>query len=247
VPAGFAHGFCVLSERAQVEYKCTDYYHPEDELRVLWSDPELGIQWPVEAPNVSEKDRTGLPLRAFGPPIPLALQQGATDGAGVAAAVQAALADSPGVVGVPWSQLRLSRAAWIEAEQAWVLRFDQVVPGLADPPGPSAGALRPQVVDFGPALSHGQPVVWSGALHVIVRDNAIVSLQAPSFAKIQEWRCEQEEGLLNRDLSDADRARVARFIQHFERITRHMMSGGRRADIEVQLDARRNVTEIKRS
>ena len=77
--------------------------------------------------------------------------------------------------------------------------------------------------------------------------DAIVSLQAPSFAIIQEWRCEQEEGLLNRDLSDADRARVARFIQHFERITRHMMSGGRRADIEVQLDARRNVTEIKRS
>jgi len=124
---------------------------------------------------------TGLPLRAFGPPIPLALQQGATDGAGVAAAVQAALADSPGVVGVPWSQLRLSRAAWIEAEQAWVLRFDQVVPGLADPRGPSAGALRPQVVDFGPALSHGQPVVWSGALHVIVRNNAIVSLQAATF------------------------------------------------------------------
>jgi D-glycerate 3-kinase len=77
--------------------------------------------------------------------------------------------------------------------------------------------------------------------------DAIVSLQAPSFAIIQEWRCEQEEGLLNRDLTDADRARVARFIQHFERITRHMMSGGRRADIEVQLDARRNVTEIKRS
>ena len=76
--------------------------------------------------------------------------------------------------------------------------------------------------------------------------DAIVSLQAPSFAIIQEWRCEQEEGLLNRDLTDADRARVARFIQHFERITRHMMSGGCRADVEVQLDARRNVTEIKR-
>jgi dTDP-4-dehydrorhamnose 3,5-epimerase len=70
VPAGFAHGFCVLSERAQVEYKCTDYYHPEDELRVLWSDPELGIQWPVEAPNVSEKDRTGLPLRALHDRLP---------------------------------------------------------------------------------------------------------------------------------------------------------------------------------
>jgi D-glycerate 3-kinase len=76
--------------------------------------------------------------------------------------------------------------------------------------------------------------------------DAIVSLQAPSFAIIQEWRCEQEEGLLGRDLTDADRARVARFIQHFERITRHMMAGGRRADIDVQLDERRNVKEIKR-
>ncbi|MBL8618254.1 MAG: hypothetical protein JNM72_21755 [Deltaproteobacteria bacterium] len=118
---------------------------------------------------------TGLPLRAFGPPIPL---QPARDGAGVAAAVQAALADSPGVVGVPWAQLRLGRADWIEAEQAWILRFDQVVPGQADPP---TGALRPQVADFGPALSHGQPAVWGGALHVIVRNNAIVSLQAATF------------------------------------------------------------------
>ena len=77
--------------------------------------------------------------------------------------------------------------------------------------------------------------------------DAIVGLQAPSFAIIQEWRCEQEEGLLGRDLTDADRARVARFIQHFERITRHMMTGGRRADIDVQLDEHRNVGEIKRA
>ena len=78
------------------------------------------------------------------------------------------------------------------------------------------------------------------------RLDAILNLQAPSFAIIHDWRCEQEEGLLNRDLTETDRLRVGLFVQHFERITRHMMSGGRRADIEVMLDAHRNVTEIKR-
>lgn len=62
VPTGFAHGFCVLSERAQVEYKCTDYYHPEDELRLLWSDPELAIAWPIAEPTLSEKDRSARTL-----------------------------------------------------------------------------------------------------------------------------------------------------------------------------------------
>ena len=70
VPAGFAHGFCVLSERAQVEYKCTDYYHPEDELRVLWNDPELAIPWPVAAPALSDKDRAAEPLRALRARLP---------------------------------------------------------------------------------------------------------------------------------------------------------------------------------
>jgi len=79
------------------------------------------------------------------------------------------------------------------------------------------------------------------------RFDAILYLRAPDFGVIHDWRCEQEEGLLGRDLTGADRRRIALFIQHFERITRHMMSGGRRADIEVQLDARRNVTEINRS
>jgi D-glycerate 3-kinase len=78
------------------------------------------------------------------------------------------------------------------------------------------------------------------------RLDAIINLQAPSFEIIHQWRCEQEESLLARPLMDADRLRIARFIQHFERITRHMLAGGRRADIEVQLDARRNVTEVKR-
>ncbi len=70
VPVGFAHGFCVLSERAQVEYKCTDYYHPEDELRVLWNDPELAIPWPVATPALSDKDRAAEPLHALRARLP---------------------------------------------------------------------------------------------------------------------------------------------------------------------------------
>lgn len=53
---GFAHGFCVLSETAHVLYKCTDFYSPEDEKGVLWSDPELSIDWPVTEPVLSAKD-----------------------------------------------------------------------------------------------------------------------------------------------------------------------------------------------
>ena len=56
LPEGFAHGFCVLSESAQVVYKCTDYYAAEDEGGVLWSDPTLAIAWPVSEPLLSEKD-----------------------------------------------------------------------------------------------------------------------------------------------------------------------------------------------
>lgn len=56
VPPGFAHGFLVTSEAAQFEYKCTDLYHPEDELSILWNDPELGISWPIESPSLSAKD-----------------------------------------------------------------------------------------------------------------------------------------------------------------------------------------------
>jgi dTDP-4-dehydrorhamnose 3,5-epimerase len=58
VPPGFAHGFCVLSEIAEVEYKCTELYDPADEFGILWNDPELGIAWPVREPVLSERDRT---------------------------------------------------------------------------------------------------------------------------------------------------------------------------------------------
>ncbi|MBW1994762.1 MAG: dTDP-4-dehydrorhamnose 3,5-epimerase [Deltaproteobacteria bacterium] len=56
VPAGFAHGFCVLSEIAYVMYKCSDYYAPNSEGGVLWSDPDIRIEWPVKGPILSDKD-----------------------------------------------------------------------------------------------------------------------------------------------------------------------------------------------
>ena len=72
VPEGFAHGFCVLSEAADVVYKCTDFYAPEDEGGVLWSDPDLAIEWPVEKPLLSVKD-SSLPCLADVPPERLPL------------------------------------------------------------------------------------------------------------------------------------------------------------------------------
>jgi dTDP-4-dehydrorhamnose 3,5-epimerase len=56
VPPGFLHAFCVVSATAQVEYKCTDLYHPEDELGVIWNDPAIGIVWPIATPTLSAKD-----------------------------------------------------------------------------------------------------------------------------------------------------------------------------------------------
>jgi dTDP-4-dehydrorhamnose 3,5-epimerase len=63
VPPGFAHGFLVLSDTADFEYKCTDYYDPADEASLLWNDPDLDIPWPIDAPLLSEKD-TLAPLLA---------------------------------------------------------------------------------------------------------------------------------------------------------------------------------------
>jgi dTDP-4-dehydrorhamnose 3,5-epimerase len=56
VPEGFAHGFCVLSETADVMYKCTDFYAPDDEGGILWSDSDIGINWPIADPLLSDKD-----------------------------------------------------------------------------------------------------------------------------------------------------------------------------------------------
>ncbi len=63
VPAGFAHGFYVLSPQANFMYKCSDYYVPENEKTLLWNDPALEIDWPLTTePILSEKDRKGIPL-----------------------------------------------------------------------------------------------------------------------------------------------------------------------------------------
>ena len=65
VPPGFAHGFYVLSESADVSYKCTDYYHPEDEFCMKWDDPDIAIEWPLldNKPLLSAKDSTAKSLK----------------------------------------------------------------------------------------------------------------------------------------------------------------------------------------
>jgi dTDP-4-dehydrorhamnose 3,5-epimerase len=57
IPPGFAHGFCVLSAVVDVEYKCTDFYDAADEIGLAWNDPDVGIEWPVRDPTISDKDR----------------------------------------------------------------------------------------------------------------------------------------------------------------------------------------------
>ena len=63
IPAGFAHGFHVLSENAHVLYKSTDFYFPEFERTILWNDPDLAIEWNAKAPVLSAKDKRGVYLR----------------------------------------------------------------------------------------------------------------------------------------------------------------------------------------
>lgn len=59
IPPGLAHGFLVLSESADFEYKCTDYYDPTDEGCLIWNDPDIAIEWPDIQPLLSEKDQMG--------------------------------------------------------------------------------------------------------------------------------------------------------------------------------------------
>ncbi|MBW2543016.1 MAG: dTDP-4-dehydrorhamnose 3,5-epimerase [Deltaproteobacteria bacterium] len=63
IPPGLLHGFLVTSDVAQVVYKCTDFYRPEADFSVAWNDPEIGIDWPIDAPILSEKDRCAPRLR----------------------------------------------------------------------------------------------------------------------------------------------------------------------------------------
>jgi dTDP-4-dehydrorhamnose 3,5-epimerase len=62
IPPGFAHGFCVLSDRAGFFYKCTDVYQPADERGIIWNDPALNISWPTDTPFLSPKDQAFQPL-----------------------------------------------------------------------------------------------------------------------------------------------------------------------------------------
>ncbi|CAN7563646.1 dTDP-4-dehydrorhamnose 3,5-epimerase [Pseudoduganella sp. LjRoot289] len=63
VPPGFAHGFVVTSEIAEVQYKTTDYWAPEFERSIIWNDPAVGVRWPLDGePLLSAKDRAGVPL-----------------------------------------------------------------------------------------------------------------------------------------------------------------------------------------
>ena len=71
VPPGFAHGFCVTSEVAEFEYKCTDFYHPEDELVVAWNDPAIGVDWPVREPRLSARDAAAPRLDELGEGLPV--------------------------------------------------------------------------------------------------------------------------------------------------------------------------------
>ena len=56
IPPGYAHGFCVLTDTADFQYKCTDYYDPSDEGGLIWNDPDVAIEWPIEQPLLSDKD-----------------------------------------------------------------------------------------------------------------------------------------------------------------------------------------------
>ncbi len=63
IPPGFAHGFCVVEGPALFVYKCTEVYQPEHELSIRWDDPDLGIDWPIREPRLSDKDRDAPRLR----------------------------------------------------------------------------------------------------------------------------------------------------------------------------------------
>jgi len=71
VPAGFLHGFCVTSEAAEVEYKCTELYDASDEIAVRWNDPDVGIDWPLRDPVLSPKDAAAPRLAEVGDRLPL--------------------------------------------------------------------------------------------------------------------------------------------------------------------------------
>jgi dTDP-4-dehydrorhamnose 3,5-epimerase len=70
VPAGFGHGFCVLSEVADVAYKLSSYYDPATEAGIAWDDPDVGVEWPIAEPQVSERDRAAPGLAEIAGELP---------------------------------------------------------------------------------------------------------------------------------------------------------------------------------
>ncbi len=65
VPVGFAHGFAVLSEAAEIQYRQTNYYSPQSEVTLAWNDPQIGIQWPIRDPLLSGRDAQGISLQKY--------------------------------------------------------------------------------------------------------------------------------------------------------------------------------------
>jgi dTDP-4-dehydrorhamnose 3,5-epimerase len=70
VPIGFAHGFCVLSEVADVAYKLSSLYDPETEAGIAWDDPDVGVEWPISEPLLSERDKTAPRLSEIADRLP---------------------------------------------------------------------------------------------------------------------------------------------------------------------------------
>ncbi|MBS1105653.1 MAG: dTDP-4-dehydrorhamnose 3,5-epimerase [Deltaproteobacteria bacterium] len=71
IPCGFAHGFCVMSDVAEIEYKCSDVYVPQDEITIQWDDPAIGVRWPLAEPLLSKRDRAGEPLAKLEARLPI--------------------------------------------------------------------------------------------------------------------------------------------------------------------------------
>ena len=70
IPAGFAHGFCVFSEEADVAYKLSSYYDPETEAGIRWDDPDVGVEWPIEHPLLSDRDKLAPTLAEVADDLP---------------------------------------------------------------------------------------------------------------------------------------------------------------------------------
>jgi dTDP-4-dehydrorhamnose 3,5-epimerase len=69
IPEGFAHGFLALEDNTIFSYKCTNYYNPNSEVTILWNDRNLQIDWQIENPLISPKDKEGVLLQDFQPPF----------------------------------------------------------------------------------------------------------------------------------------------------------------------------------